>query len=59
MIKEALLSEFILRLDESKGVGIFEADGGIWKMEAKDKIKSYFDYKLSREVDEGQVVVMV
>ena len=53
------ISEFILRLDEQKGVGIFEADGGIWKMEAKDKIKSYFDYKLSREVDEGQVVVMV
>jgi hypothetical protein len=53
------VSEFILRLDEQKGVGIFEADGGIWKMEAKDNIQKYFEEKLAQEISEGEVVVMV
>ena len=53
------ISEFILRLDEQKGVGLIEADGGIWKMEAKDNIKKYFEDQLWKEINEGQVVVMV
>ena len=52
-------SEFILRLDENGRVGLFEADGGIWKMEAKDNIKNYFLQALEREVKEGTVLVMV
>lgn len=52
-------SEFILRLDENGSVGLFEADGGIWKMEAKDNIKAYFLQALEREVKEGTVLVMV
>ena len=30
-------SEFILRLDEKDGIGLFAADGGIWK-EAREEI---------------------
>ena len=56
---EQPISEFILRLDEQKGVGLIEADGGIWKMEAKDNIKKYFEDQLWKEIHEGQVVVMV
>lgn len=53
------VSDFILRLDNEGKVGIFEADGGIWKMEAKDNIRSYFEHELREEVDAGAVVVMV
>ena len=52
-------SEFLLRLDESGRVGLFEADGGIWKMEAKDNIMEYFKEFLDAEIHAGQVVVMV
>ena len=52
-------SEFILRLDETGRVGLFEADGGIWKMEAKDNILTYFAKELEPEIQAGKVVVMV
>ena len=52
-------SEFILRLDDNGKIGLFEADGGIWKMEAKDNIKAYFEDSLSEEVMMGVAVVMV
>lgn len=52
-------SDFILRLDEDGRVGLFEADGGIWKMEAKDNIKAYFEEHLHDEIETGTVVVMV
>ncbi len=52
-------SEFILRLNDSGDVGLFEADGGIWKMEAKDLIKAYFEEHLHDEIEMGVVVVMV
>lgn len=52
-------SEFILRLNENGNVGLFEADGGIWKMEAKDNIKEYFETHLHDEIETGTVVVMV
>ena len=52
-------SDFILRLDEDGRVGLFEADGGIWKMEAKDNIKAYFEEHLHGEIFAGVVIVMV
>lgn len=52
-------SEFILRLRDDGYVGLFEADGGIWKMEAKDNIKSYFFECLAQEITNGFVIVMV
>ena len=52
-------SEFILRLDNEGRVGLFEADGGIWKIEAKDNIKGYFEKTLKDLIDEGLVVVMI
>ena len=53
------VSEFILRVDDQKGIGLFEADGGIWKMEAKDNIKRYFEENLAEEISMGAVIVMV
>lgn len=45
-----------LTLDQ--GVGFFEADGGIWKLEAKSNIAKYFEEHLKDLVDAGNVVVM-
>ena len=51
-------SEFLLRVDKDKGVGFFEADGGIWKLEAKSNIAKYFEEHLKDLVDAGNVGVM-
>jgi len=52
-------SEFILRLDENTRVGLIEADGGRWKMTAKERIKEFFETKLTNEIAEGHVIVMM
>ena len=52
-------SEFILRLNDRMDIGLFEADGGIWKMEAKDNIHKYFESALEPEIKKGLIVVMV
>ena len=52
-------SEFILRLDSDGNVGLFEADGGMWKMQAKASIVAYFEEKLAEEITGGKVVVMM
>lgn len=52
-------SEFLLRLDDDGNVGLFEADGGMWAMEAKKRIAAYFEDKLAQEVQEHKVVVMM
>ena len=52
-------SEFILRLDEDGNVGLFEADGGMWAMDAKGRIAAYFEEQLAQEVHGGKVVVMM
>ncbi len=52
-------SEFILRLDEDGNVGLFEADGGMWRMDAKRNVAAYFEEKLSSLIETGKVVVMM
>ena len=51
-------SEFLLRVDADKGIGLFEADGGVWKLEAKRNIADYFTSNLADLIDAGRVVVM-
>lgn len=51
-------STFLLRVDSSNGVGLFEADGGVWKLEAKKNIAAYFEKELSDCIKDGLVVVM-
>ena len=52
-------SEFLLRLDDEGNVGLFEADGGMWKLEAKKYILAYFDDALNDEINAGEVIVMM
>ncbi len=51
-------SEFLLRVDADKGIGFFEADGGVWRLEAKRNIADYFASNLADLIDAGRVVVM-
>lgn len=52
-------SEFILRLDNDSRTGLFEADGGRWKLTAKERIKAYFEERLAAEIEQARVVVMM
>lgn len=52
-------SEFVLRLDDKGRVGLFEADGGIWKIEAKINIQAYLEANLGEEIKAGTVIVMI
>ncbi len=52
-------SEFILRLDNEGLVGLFEADGGMWRMQAKASIAAYFEEHLAAEISDNKVVVMM
>ena len=51
-------SEFLLRVDKDKGVAFFEADGGVWKLEAKQNIAKYFETELKDLIENGKVIVM-
>lgn len=51
-------SEFLLRVHKENGIGFFEADGGVWKLEAKGNIAKYFERELDDLIEAGKVVVM-
>lgn len=51
-------SEFLLRVNQSGEIGLFEADGGVWKLEATRNVAAYFEDKLKDLVDAGTVVVI-
>jgi len=51
-------SEYILRVNDDGAVGLFEADGGIWKLESKKHIADYFETALADLIETGAVVVM-
>lgn len=49
-------SEFLVRINE-RGILFTEADGGMWKLKARETIRAYFEEKLSAEIETGTVVV--
>lgn len=54
-------SEFVLRIkktDRGPVAGIFEADGGAWKLEAVLRIKKYLDDALAEQIKEGRVTII-
>lgn len=51
-------SQFLLRLNDKGEVGLFEADGGIWKLSAKKNVSVYLESALSDLIGSGSVVVM-
>ena len=51
-------SMFLLRLKEGGSVGLYEADGGVWKLEATRNISAYFEKELGALIEDGRVVVL-
>lgn len=51
-------SEFILRLREGAKVGLFEADGGAWELNAIHGIKEYLTEKLQNEISEKNIFII-
>ena len=51
-------SDFLLRVNNDQ-VGIFEADGGMWKLHAKARIRAYLEEELADLIDENKVIVGV
>ena len=52
-------SEFLLRVGDGGQVGLFEADGGVWKLVAKRSIAAYLEGRLKDLVEAGRVVIMM
>lgn len=50
-------SEFLLRLDEEGNIGLFEADGGMWKLTARQTVKAFLEAKLADLVASGAVFI--
>lgn len=55
---EQPLGLFLIRIDE-RGITFVEADGGMWKLEARKTIKKYIEDNLKDEIEAGRVTVMI
>ncbi|AYC30020.1 hypothetical protein [Paenisporosarcina cavernae] len=51
-------SEFILRLREGGQVGLFEADGGAWELNAMSNIAYYLSQELEKEINLQNVYII-
>ena len=51
-------SIFLIRVND-RGISFFEADGGMWKLAARQTIKKYLESRLEQEVSEGSVHVVL
>ena len=52
-------SEFLLRVRDRGEIGLFEADGGVWKLDVKQNIAEYLTENLKDLIGAGRVVVMM
>lgn len=49
-------SEFLIRIND-RGVTFIEADGGMWKLNARSIVKAFLEAELETEVESGKVVI--
>ena len=49
---------FLIRIDD-RGISFTEADGGMWKLEARKRVREYLEQALEAEIQDGRVVVML
>ena len=49
-------SIFLIRVSD-RGISFIEADGGMWKLTARETIKTFLEERLSQEVTEGSVII--
>ena len=51
-------STFLLRINSEGNIGFYEADGGVWKLEATRNVAGYFEENLKDLIKSGDVVVI-
>lgn len=51
-------SQFLIRINE-RNITFIEADGGMWKLEARNTVKKYLEEALEAEIQAGAVVVVL
>lgn len=49
-------SEFLIRINE-RGILFTEADGGMWKLKARETVKAHLEKLLAPEVKDGTVII--
>lgn len=49
-------SQFLIRINE-RGITFIEADGGMWKLDARNTVKKYLENALKEEAEAGVVVI--
>lgn len=49
-------SQFLIRISE-RGITFIEADGGMWKLHARQSIKAFLEKEFGNEIHDGKVVV--
>lgn len=49
-------SIFLIRVSD-RGISFIEADGGMWKLTARETIKKFLEGQLTQEVAEGSVII--
>ena len=47
---------FLIRIDE-RGISFIEADGGMWKLKARQTVKTYLETELSELIEDNRVTV--
>lgn len=50
-------SDYLVRVREGE-IGLFEADGGVWKLEAKQNIAAFLEKQLADMIEIGQVTIL-
>ncbi len=55
---EQVESKYLLRVDGSGRVALFEADGGAWKYEAQKRIVDYLEHELSEEIESDVIKIL-
>lgn len=50
-------SEFLFRMDDDGNIGLFEADGGMWKLTARQTVKAFLEEQLAEEVASNSVYI--
>ncbi len=53
------VSAFLLRVSEDGGITLYEADGGVWRLEAKRRIAEWLTKELRELVDAGKVIITI
>lgn len=49
-------SIFLIRVGE-RGISFTEADGGMWKLKARETVKAFLEQQMEQEIAEGSVII--